>query len=748
MDDRYLAHLEFELAYLALLTKYKIKRLSRWEKRLDPEATAILRDLGLEVGHVERRLFLGRKTYETVFSMQPRWIDLYRSRFGGRRVKESADEARLKGFLFGYPACCVEAFIERPYSANGLLPADQAILFHWACSACKATPLLLREYRKIHDECLRFHGGHVRALHPYYGRKARAGSGLLRLARQAALPAAAGLSSLLLLPQVGSPHASRSHASGEEVPSDPHILAVSDDVDGDYLSYFEELTLGLDPYTADIEADSIPSGVARAYALCDLICDLSWHWLGDPDIPENRPYVLDFAMCGIVECPICGELINMGYTVVVNPVTSQQEVVYYMDLHFMEHGGLSVLYPDWYGGPVHEWRVNVPKLVSMISDSSGQHLKLQNTAVDPDRDGLASSEEIILGSDPDDWDTDGNSIYDGPQRIDNLLPTLQSLPRQPGSDGSYIVENLMRGTETCDVCGATFNMGCLQVVNPLEGLSVDVPIMALHYLTHGSFIYRGSANDGRVLPVLLRTVLTGDGTSHWLEVDGDGDGDGLCDEEESHFSLDPLAQDTDGDGTPDGPQLAMLMADAIDGLPEGPLPDTTYVTHHPVYGIYNCLICNEAINMGYLQVVNARTAASVDIPYYSLHFMRCGSFSTDRAALYPRIDPRDIDNVMDVEWLASAPPVRPGTSIVQIWPNPFMKSVTIRLDQAVARNAEIAIYDASGRHVRDLSPNAGEGAIFSWDGTDREGRNLTPGVYFCKITSGEITLSKKVMLLR
>jgi hypothetical protein len=128
--------------------------------------------------------------------------------------------------------------------------------------------------------------------------------------------------------------------------------------------------------------------------------------------------------------------------------------------------------------------------------------------------------------------------------------------------------------------------------------------------------------------------------------------------------------------------------------------------------------------------------------------MRHGSFSTDRSDLYPRIDPRDIDNVMDVEWLASAIPGVPGAGTVRIWPNPFRRTVNIRLDLPAATDIEIAIYDASGRHIRDLSARPGEGAVFAWDGTDRAGRSLTPGVYFCKITSGRATLSKKIMFLK
>jgi hypothetical protein len=147
--------------------------------------------------------------------------------------------------------------------------------------------------------------------------------------------------------------------------------------------------------------------------------------------------------------------------------------------------------------------------------------------------------------------------------------------------------------------------------------------------------------------VLLRTVLTGDGSAHWLPVEGDSDEDGLKDVEEDHFLLNPALKDSDGDGTPDGPQLAMTMAATIDALPEGPLPDETYVIHTYADGIYVCLVCGERVVMGSLEIVNPLAGQSIHVPYYTLHFMRHGSFATDRPTICPRMDPRDIDVVIN-----------------------------------------------------------------------------------------------------
>ena len=141
----------FELAYLALLTVEGIKPASRWEKPLEAEAAhALSEKLGLHLKVVPRTVQTGREIHEAVFSLYPPYPELYAARFAHTPIENTADIMRLEGFLFGYPPCCVERFIRHPYAPNNLDPADQSLLFHWACSACPITPHLLPFYRDCH----------------------------------------------------------------------------------------------------------------------------------------------------------------------------------------------------------------------------------------------------------------------------------------------------------------------------------------------------------------------------------------------------------------------------------------------------------------------------------------------------------------------------------------------------------------------------------------------------------------------
>jgi len=145
-----LKEIDFELAYLALLTAEGLKPLSRWEKPLDSDGLELLQRLGLLTKQIRRTVKTGRLVLETIFSRLPAYIQLYERRFANTIIDKSAETQRFEGFLFGYPACCVDQYIRQPYTANDLPAEDQKILFHWACRDCKITSLLLPAYKSMH----------------------------------------------------------------------------------------------------------------------------------------------------------------------------------------------------------------------------------------------------------------------------------------------------------------------------------------------------------------------------------------------------------------------------------------------------------------------------------------------------------------------------------------------------------------------------------------------------------------------
>jgi len=84
----------------------------------------------------------------------------------------------------------------------------------------------------------------------------------------------------------------------------------------------------------------------------------------------------------------------------------------------------------------------------------------------------------------------------------------------------------------------------------------------------------------------------------------------------------------------------------------------------------------------------------------------------------------------EAHWPAQGPLV---TRLYRPVPNPFRTAVGLRL--TANGPAELAIYDQTGRIVRSWAVSCKLSAVssVSWDGTDDRGRELAPGVYFCRL---------------
>jgi hypothetical protein len=148
---RSLKEIDFELAYLALLTCEGLKPLSRWEKPLDGRGLELLHQIGLLTKQIHRTVKTGKAVVETIFSISTGYIQLYEKQFAGKPIDKSAATVRFEGFLFGFPPCCVDEYIRHPYIKNALPPQQQKILFHWMCRGCRITPSLLPGYLRIHE---------------------------------------------------------------------------------------------------------------------------------------------------------------------------------------------------------------------------------------------------------------------------------------------------------------------------------------------------------------------------------------------------------------------------------------------------------------------------------------------------------------------------------------------------------------------------------------------------------------------
>jgi hypothetical protein len=95
----------------------------------------------------------------------------------------------------------------------------------------------------------------------------------------------------------------------------------------------------------------------------------------------------------------------------------------------------------------------------------------------------------------------------------------------------------------------------------------------------------------------------------------------------------------------------------------------------------------------------------------------------------------------------------PGTlfALMQNNPNPFNPTTTIGYYIPVAGRVTLDVYDSSGRLVNRLLDRAAKQKgthSVEWRGVDAQGRRVSSGVYFYRLTSGKETISKKMVLLR
>jgi hypothetical protein len=87
----------------------------------------------------------------------------------------------------------------------------------------------------------------------------------------------------------------------------------------------------------------------------------------------------------------------------------------------------------------------------------------------------------------------------------------------------------------------------------------------------------------------------------------------------------------------------------------------------------------------------------------------------------------------------------------QNYPNPFNPQTTISYQLAVNGDVTLKIYDMLGQEVRTLineNKPVGYHSVV-WNGTDNSGRQVSSGVYFYQLQSGNnISQIKKLLLIK
>jgi hypothetical protein len=710
MYDRNNKVKDFEFYYLVELTRRKIKPLSRWEKPLSERECHWLRGHGLHAEIIPRSTLSGRQVVETIFSKSSRYTDLYKNKFANMRINKSAESQRLEGFLFGYPSCCVRQFIHHPYFPNRLDRDVQSILFHWACNTCLSTPELIPYYQSTRQ-----------SVYEWYNREFPNGMHARTRRRSFSKAIAAlALSGGLL--------------SAQTTPDSAHYIPLKNDININGLSYAEEIYLGT--YDRGYSLSDCQTYARLFKTIIDSLPDT---------LQADRAYKIDHMMRGVIQCPICGLSINMGYVTVVNPLRRLQLDISYLGLHFMENGFFS------YGSDADYQRVVIDTLKKIIYPFDGPHLL--SVTGDSNGDGLTDAEEDSLRIDDtaDNPDSNADGVPDGAGIAEELIRLFPKLKEQADGIHSSIEFKPVWGLENCQVCGSIHNMGVLEITNPENKRTCQIPYISLHAMAHGSFAMNGTVHENQRVNVmeLYRSMKT-----HLLFINGDTDNDGLKDEEENHFGFDPNKADSDDDGVSDGMELAVMMADTIKSLPTTPSLDKPYVEYLAMYGVHLCTVCGDVVPMGVIKIYNPliNTISPLEFSNYAFHFLQKGSFASEGVD-NARIDPILLSNFLKY---STGVPSDPAGSLPvkfdlkQNYPNPFNLQTVIPYSVSRRSRVSLKVYDIRGHEIKTLVDGVktpGDKTVI-WNGTTDDDSITDSGFYLYRLTVDGASQTKKMLVLK
>ena len=198
---------------------------------------------------------------------------------------------------------------------------------------------------------------------------------------------------------------------------------------------------------------------------------------------------------------------------------------------------------------------------------------LNNGCTDTDGDGLFDDEEAVIGTDPNDADTDDDGVPDGQEPSltedtdgDGLVSALD-----PDSDNDGLYDGTELGLDCSNPATNTAAGHCIPdadggatTTDPLDADTDDGGV------TDGNedADHDGAVDAGETNPT------AGNGADDVAQANEDTDGDGLTDAEETAAGTDPNDADSDDDGVTDGSEPNWADDHDGDGLINALDPDS------------------------------------------------------------------------------------------------------------------------------------------------------------------------------
>lgn len=90
------------------------------------------------------------------------------------------------------------------------------------------------------------------------------------------------------------------------------------------------------------------------------------------------------------------------------------------------------------------------------------------------------------------------------------------------------------------------------------------------------------------------------------------------------------------------------------------------------------------------------------------------------------------------------------TALLDAYPNPFNPITNLQYTVKAAGAVTMDVYNVKGQLIKSFAANHAKAGHFRfvWDGKDTNGREVSSGVYFYRMTSGNYTASKKMIMMK
>jgi|GEM_PF-4429440 len=221
-----------------------------------------------------------------------------------------------------------------------------------------------------------------------------------------------------------------------------------------------------------------------------------------------------------------------------------------------------------------------------------------------------------------------------------------------------------------------------------------------------------------------------------------------------------------------GPQITVVTSGSIYYQNSEPANDD------PIYGVVVLFVSNEQDGSAdRAQILEGTNYYKLDpdtlvftsnIDISSLHLFALDFEKKDNPPLMGsyNVEVNGVNYVLDtsnVVYLLPCNEVTPGTpsSLVyhkflnkvilkQNYPNPFIQNTSIEFIVENKNHVRLNIFDSAGKLINTLIDSELESGThsISWNGIDNNGRLLRPGNYLYQITVGNITRTKKMLILK